>query len=61
MCALGSSLFWRRVGADETSIMAGTLDGPTGLQMDRQLYPEDKGDYYDLPKAEVVPQSSLTE
>lgn len=58
--ACGSSLFWRRVDAAETSIMAGTLDGATGLTMDRQLYPEDKGDYYDLPTAQVVPQSSLT-
>ncbi len=56
----GSSLFWRQVGATETSIMAGTLDGATGLTMDRQLYPQDKGDYYDLPEVEVVPQSSLT-
>ncbi len=27
--------------------------------MDRQLYPETKGDYYQLPEGELVDQSSL--
>ena len=55
----GSQLFWTEIGSENISIMAGTLDGPTGLRMDRQLYPEDKGDYYDLPDVEVVEQQSL--
>lgn len=55
----GSNLFWQRHGSDRISIWAGTLDGPTGLKMTSQLYPEDKGDYYDLPDCDVVDQSTL--
>ncbi|MEM7067453.1 MAG: GFA family protein [Pseudomonadota bacterium] len=44
----GSGLFWRREDSDQTSIFAGTFDGTTRLVTDKQLYPEDKGDYYDL-------------
>jgi hypothetical protein len=45
----GSQLFWTEFGSERTSVMAGTLDGKTGLTMDRQLFPESKGDYYALP------------
>lgn len=55
----GSQLFWTANDSGKTSIMAGTLDGDTGLQMDRQLYPASKGDYYDLPHCPSVDQSSL--
>lgn len=55
----GSNLFWQRHGSDRISIWAGTLEGPTGLKMTTQLYPEDKGDYYDLPVCDVVDQSTL--
>ncbi|QFU09462.1 Glutathione-dependent formaldehyde-activating enzyme [Rhodobacteraceae bacterium THAF1] len=43
----GSNLFWDG-GGDELSIMAGTLDGPTGLELDRHIYVANKGDYYEL-------------
>jgi hypothetical protein len=39
--------------------MAGTIDGPTGLKIDRQLHADAKGDYYDLPDVNVVDQSTL--
>lgn len=55
----GSSLFWHEDGSDHISIMAGTLDGPAGLKMDRQIHVHTKGDYYDLPEAEVIDQSAL--
>jgi hypothetical protein len=55
----GSNLFWRRFGRPHISIWAGTIDGPTGLKMESQLYPESAGDYYDLPDVPVVEQSSL--
>lgn len=45
----GSQLFWQRDGSDHRSVMAGTLDTPCGLVMDRQIFCEDKGDYYALP------------
>lgn len=56
----GSNLFWRRLNSDRTSIFAGGIDGPTGLTMDSQLYPETAGDYYDLPDVPVRDQSTLT-
>lgn len=46
----GSQLFWRPVEGTVTSVMAGTLDGETGLVMDKQIYCENKGDYYSLPE-----------
>ncbi len=55
----GSQLFWTRLDSDDMSIMAGTLDGDTGLTMDRQLYPQFKGDYYQLPDVETDDQLSL--
>lgn len=45
----GSQLFWRPIEGEVTSIMAGTLDGETGLVMNKQIYCENKGDYYSLP------------
>lgn len=45
----GSSLFWRRIGADEISIMAGTLDLPTGLRTALHIGVGDASDYYDIP------------
>jgi hypothetical protein len=55
----GSNLFWRRTGNPYLSVWAGTIDGPTGLKMESQLYAESAGDYYDLPNVPVIPQSEL--
>lgn len=57
----GSNLFWREIGSGRISVMAGGLDGPTGLRIESQLYTEFAGDYYDLPDVPVVEQSSLDE
>ena len=43
----GSSLFWDGPGT-HLSIMAGTLDGPTGVRLSGHIFAADKGDYYDL-------------
>ena len=43
----GSNLFWDGPGS-HLSIMAGTLDGPTGLSLAGHIFTADKGDYYDL-------------
>lgn len=54
----GSNLFWRTIGSDRTSIMAGALDGPTGLSMQSHIFTEDIGDYYTLnDDVPVYPQS----
>lgn len=55
----GSSLFWQEDGTSHISIMAGTLDGNTGLQMDRHIHADAKGDYYSLPAGDIVDQSTL--
>jgi hypothetical protein len=44
----GSALFWKWNGGDTISIMAGTLDGDTGLKLVEHIFVADKGDYYDL-------------
>lgn len=48
----GSALFWKHQDDDSTSVLVGSLDGPTGLRFDRHIYCEDKGDYYDIPADE---------
>ncbi len=59
-CAVcGGNLFWRRVDSPMMSIMAGMIDGPTGLRTACQLYPESAGDYYDLPDVPVVAHDDL--
>lgn len=55
----GSNLFWRRRGNPYISIFAGTIDGPTGLHIESQLYPESKGDYYELPDVPERDQKTL--
>lgn len=55
----GSNLFWRRPGRGKISIFAGTIDGPTGLRMESQLYCASAGDYYDLPEVPEIAQSGL--
>ena len=51
----GSNLFWDGPGT-HLSIMAGTLDAPTGLSLAGHIFVADKGDYYniadDLPQAD---------
>lgn len=50
----GASLFWEPVSGENISIMAGTLDGPTGLETVAHIFVDDAGDYYtiedDLPR-----------
>lgn len=53
----GSLLFWRALGSDHTSIMAGCLEQPTGLSLVRHIHADDKGDYYTLePDIETFAQ-----
>lgn len=44
----GSSLFWQSDGEDVVSIMAGTLEGATGLHTAMHIFVADRGDYYEL-------------
>ena len=42
----GSSLFWDAPDDDRIWIAAGTLDPPTGLSVEGEVYTADKSDYY---------------
>ena len=44
----GSSLFWEPFGLDATGIIAGTLDGPTGLKTIGHIFVGEKADYYEI-------------
>ncbi len=44
----GGNLFWRKHKKDNISIMAGTLDLPTGLKISKHIFVKDKSDYYQL-------------
>ncbi|MEM1363447.1 MAG: GFA family protein [Pseudomonadota bacterium] len=50
----GSNLFWDGP-VPHLSIFAGTLDQPTGLQMEGHIYCAHKGDYYEIKDG--LPQS----
>ncbi len=50
----GSSLFWRMKDGSHQSILAGSLDGDTGLKTSHHIFVADKKDYYDI--ADVIPQ-----
>ena len=44
----GSFLFWKGRDDPDTGVALGALDGPTGLTLDRHIWTEFKGDYYDI-------------
>lgn len=44
----GASLFWEPKDGGTISIAAGSLEGPTGLEIAEHWYAEDRGDYYDI-------------
>jgi hypothetical protein len=44
----GSVLFWKKDGSDNTSITAGTIDGPTGAPLEGHIFCESAGDYYQI-------------
>ena len=45
----GSNLFWDGEGRATISIMAGSLDLPTGLETVLHFHAADAGDYYRMP------------
>jgi hypothetical protein len=44
----GAALFWEPLFRDWTSVALGSIDGPTGLALERHIFVADKGDYYDI-------------
>jgi hypothetical protein len=44
----GTSLFWEPFELDATGIIAGTLDGPTGLKTIGHIFVGEKPDFYEI-------------
>jgi len=44
----GSSLFWEPFELDATGIIAGSIDGPTGLKTIGHIFVREKPDFYDI-------------
>lgn len=44
----GSSVFWRLKEGEQISIMAGTVDAPTGLKAKEHIFVADASDYYTI-------------
>ena len=44
----GSSLFWQPADGSRISIMAGSLDPPTGIEATHHIFTAGKSDYYDI-------------
>lgn len=52
----GSNLFWDPIDKARVCIMAGTLNGPTGLEAKGHVFVADAGDYYRIDDG--LPQSA---
>ena len=50
----GGNLFWRPKGGNHVSIMAGTLDLPTGVRAIAHIHTDTASDYFDI--ADGLPQ-----
>jgi hypothetical protein len=44
----GSGLFWEPLELDATGIIAGTIDGPTGLKTMGHIFVGEKSDFFDI-------------
>ena len=51
----GSFLFWKHADDDHVSFSLGSLNGATGLRLQKHIFTAEKGDYYDI--ADGVPRS----
>ncbi len=45
----GSTLFWKKDGAETISIAAGCLERTDGLKTAMHIFCADKGEYYEIP------------
>lgn len=44
----GSALFWKHQKDDFTSVLAGSIDGASGLEVAKHIFVEDKPDWYEI-------------
>lgn len=52
----GAVLFWRKLGEGMTPFSFGSLDGPTGLKLQKHIFVADQGGYYDISDGLVQEQ-----
>ena len=45
----GSKLFWERADSGQLDVVVGTMDPPTRLKIEKNIFLADAGDYYDPP------------
>lgn len=50
----GSFLFWHGAGEDQISFSLGSVTKPTGLQLEKHIFVNEKSDYYEI--ADGLPQ-----
>ncbi|MEM9278832.1 MAG: GFA family protein [Pseudomonadota bacterium] len=50
----GSALFWKHEAVDYTSILAGSIDGPTGLEIAEHIFVHDKPDWYEITDGKPI-------
>ena len=50
----GAFLFWKAHDEDTMSFALGAIDGPTGLTLEKHIFTDTKGDYYQI--ADGLPQ-----
>ena len=50
----GSALFWKNRERDFTSILAGSIDGDSGLEIVEHICVEDKPDWYEITDGKSV-------
>ncbi|MEO0917242.1 MAG: GFA family protein [Pseudomonadota bacterium] len=50
----GSFLFWKHADERHVSFSLGALDGPTQARLEKHIFTDSKGDYYDI--TDEVPQ-----
>lgn len=53
----GSALFWKHRDDGFTSILAGSIDGPSGLEIVEHIFTADKPDWYEITDGKPVRES----
>ena len=55
----GSALFWKSDDSPYLSVLVGSIDGDSNLEMSEHIFVESKGDYYQLE--DNIPQFQTTD
>ena len=50
----GSALFWKNENEDFTSILAGSIDGPTGLEVTEHIFTDNMPDWYEITDGKPI-------